>query len=302
MDLVPYDAGVLLLLARLAAPESAEPEPPPPAERNATVESVSPFEDVPPAPVLPVEGVGPLQGPSPAHRRAPDSPLPPAGTMPLARIRSNRDEPGPPPKPAMPLGRGPTPIPPEPLDPKTTRLVRVDAMVGPVWRTRAVDPVLTTNVEFGRMHGFLAAFHTAMIVVTNRGFVRAFDFPIGVGVVAQGKLRDKPFLAAPTALYGSVGLTAGILVHRAARDVGVIHRVDPDFRLPLRMAWTVAGVGASLAVVPAYSVRDRVYERRGSEVLRRDAFRIGFVLGLHWDIMAGRAKARRFDRRRDGGQ
>jgi hypothetical protein len=184
-----------------------------------------------------------------------------------------------------------------PFDPKAVRLVRVDFVTGAVWRIRQADTTVGTSVELGRMHGLSASFHTEMIVVSDRDFVRAFDFPIGVGGVARGRLRDKP-------LYGSVGLSAGILVHRAATAIqGVIHRVDPDFRLPIRLAWTIADLGLSLAVVPAYSVRERVYERRGAAVLRRHPVRVGLVLGLHWDLTAGRAKARRLGPRRgrDGG-
>jgi hypothetical protein len=173
------------------------------------------------------------------------------------------------------------------------RLVRLDFMLGPVFRIRPLDTMMRTSVEVGRMHGFSAMFHTGIVVVTQRDFVRAFDFPIGLGAVARGRLGDKP-------LYGSVGLSAGILVHRGASDQGVLRRVDPDFQLPLRFAWTIAGGGVSLALVPGYSVRERTYDRRGVEVWKRHSVRIGLVLGLHWDFMAGRAKARRTDRPRDG--
>jgi hypothetical protein len=276
----------------------------------APLEGASPSHRQSPAAPLPPDGASPLEGPSPAHQQPPASPLPSDGAIPLAVPSSTRDDPpgSPPPEGVLPLGVGPAPIAREPLDPALTRLVRVDFMVGPVWRIRPVDTMLTTSVEVGRMRGFSATFHTSMIVVSQRNFVRAFDFPIGFGAVARGRLRNKP-------LYGSVGLTAGILVHRAATgpgrndrggvgqgetDQGVIHRVDPDFRLPIRFAWTLAGLGASLALIPGYSVRERVYERRGAEVLNRHSFRIGLVLGLHWDLMAGRAKARRHDRQRDG--
>lgn len=261
----------------------------------APLEGPSPTHPPLPASPLPPDGATPLDGPSPAHRQPPASALPSDGATPLERPAQSHGEPsGPPPAAVLPLGRGPAPIAREPLDPKTTRLVRLDAMLGPVWRIRPLDTMLSTSVEVGAMHGFSAAFHTAMIMVTDRDFVRAFDFPIGFGAVARGRLRNRP-------LYGSVGLSAGILVHRAATaEQGVIHRVDPDFRLPIRFAWTLADLGASLALVPGYSVRERTYERRGAEVLNRHSFRIGLLIGLHWDLMAGRAKVRRNDRRRDG--
>ena len=178
---------------------------------------------------------------------------------------------------------------PKPLDPKATSLVRVDAMVGSVWRIRQADPTIAASVEWGRMHGFSAAFHTEMMVVTDRDFVRALDFPVGVGAIARGRLRNRP-------LYGSVGLSAGLLVHRAGRDEAVFRRVDPDFRIPIRLAWTVGRIGASLAVVTGYSVRDRIYERRGAPVFERRAIRVGLVLGLHWDLTVRSVVIRRRDR------
>src|SRR5690606_32230086 len=129
----------------------------------------------------------------------------------------------------------------------------------PVWRIRKADTLLMVGAEAGRMRGLSGTFHTAIIVPGDRDVVQVLDVPIGGGVVARGQLRNKP-------LYGSVGLSAGILVHRARTEHGVIHRVDPDVRLPLRVAWTIAGVGASVAVVPGYSVRERTYERRGAVV------------------------------------
>lgn len=266
----------------------------------------------PPDAALLVAAVGSRPGPAPTDSGAPPSPLPPDGAEPLGGSSPDSDPAGPapvvhspmegadsshpeaggspPPVAVLPFGPPPAPEAPPRLDPKATRLVRIDVLLGPVWRIRAADMLLSTSVEVGRMHGLSGSFNTGMIVGTDRDFARTLDFPVGLGVVARGRLRDKP-------LYGSVGLSAGILVHRAATDLGVIRRVDPDFRLPIRLAWTAAGVGASLAVVPGYSVRERVYERRGFEVLKRHSVRIGLVLGLHYDLVPGRAKPRRSARR-----
>ena len=125
----------------------------------------------------------------------------------------------------------------------------------------------------------------------DRDFVQALDFPIGVGAVARGRLRKRP-------LYGSIGLSAGVLVHRAKTEAGLIHRVDPDFRLPIRFAWTGATAGLSVAIIQGWSVRSRSYERRGAAIWSRTPYRIAFVLGLHFDLMAGRAKTRSSSGRR----
>lgn len=286
--------SILLFAAKLVAPASAGSDPPSPAaEEGVPTRGTSPLEG-PSAhrrpergSPLPPDGVGPLEGASPAHAREPASSLPPDGAAPLDDVAPAS---GDPPTFALPLGMGPAPETPEPLDPTTVRLVRVDAMAGAMWRIYQADPIVSTSVEFGQMHGFSGAFHTEMMVVTDRDFVRALDVPIGVGAIARGRLGHRP-------LYGSIGLTAGILVHRAGRDEGVIHRVDPDFRVPIRLAWTVGKIGASLALVTGYSVRDRIYERRGSYVLERHAIRVGFMVGLHWDLTVGRGVVvRRRDR------
>lgn len=311
---MPLSFLPLVVALGLVAPARAEPEPPPvelPPEAASPLDGRTPARSpasglppdgtkplqrassarVPPLETtLPPDGAAPLDGPSPAHRRTPTAPLPPDGTEPLDERSAGSATP---PTLDLPLGMGPKPKPARPPDPATVRLVRVDFMLGPVWRIRPTDLAFGTSVEFGRMHGFSAAFHTDMILVTEREPVRAFDFPIGVGAIARGKLRDKQ-------LYGSVGLTVGMLVHRAKFEDQLVHRVDPDFRLPIRLAWTVGGIGASVAVVPGYSVRERLYERRGAVVLNRHSVRIGLMVGLHWDVTAGRAKARRYHRRRDG--
>jgi len=239
-----------------------------------------------PEPALPPDGALPLDGPYPTHLIDPAAPLPADGVLPLDEVEPASAEPV---TLAIPLGMGPAPDRPPLLDPKNTSLVRIDAMIGSVWRIRQADATLATSVEWGRMHGFSAAFHTEMIVVTDRDFIRGLDFPIGVGAIARGRLRKLP-------LYGSVGVSAGLLVHRAGRDEGTIHRVDPDFRIPIRLAWTVRQIGASLAVVTGYSVRERIYERRGVPVFERSAFRVGLVLGLHWDLTVGSVVKRRRDR------
>lgn len=169
--------------------------------------------------------------------------------------------------------------------PKATLMTRLDVMVGTIWRTRQLDTILGTNLEVGQMHGFSGTFHTELIIATQRDVVAALDVPIGLGAVARGRLRNKP-------LYGSVGLSAGILVHRASTGGNVLHRVDPDFRLPIRFAWTIANVGISVAVVQGYSFRSRTYESRGAVVWQRDAYRVGVMLGLHWDKVVGRIESR----------
>ena len=133
------------------------------------------------------------------------------------------------------------------------------------------------------MQGVSGSFHTSIIIAPDRDFVRAIDLPIGFGAVLRGRLRKRP-------IYGSVGLSAGILVHRAQTVDQLIHRVDPDLRLPIRFAWTVARVGFTLALVQGYSFRNRSYVRRGLPVWERSAYRIGLDLGLHFDVVTGPAK------------
>jgi hypothetical protein len=169
--------------------------------------------------------------------------------------------------------------------------VRVDLLVGAVWRIEQVETMMTTSVEVGRMRGLSGVFNVSMIVAPDRDHVGVLDFPMGLGVVARGRLRRRP-------IYGSIGLLAGILVHRATTSAGVVHRVDPDFQLPIRFAWTIASAGLSVALIQGFSVRGRSYERQGVEVWSRQPYRIGVVLGLHFDVMAGRAKARRPGRRK----
>lgn len=283
-----FTLSQLALVARLVAPPS--PEPAPSSTATLPTEGVDPLGQPqtdrpgePPSQLSP-DGVHVLEGSSLAEQRPGPTSLLHDGAEPLQDLPARSHQP-----PSMPLGLGPEPERPPPLDPKAVRLVRIDAMVGSVWRIRQADASLFTSVEYGQMHGFSGAFHAEMLVVSDRDFIRALDFPIGVGAIARGRLRKRP-------LYGSIGLTAGVLVHRASRDEGVIRRVDPDFRVPIRLAWTIRRIGASLAFVTGYSVRDRIYERRGAEVLVRRSVRVGLMLGLHWDITASRAPARRSDR------
>ena len=204
--------------------------------------------------------------------------LPPEGEAPLHRPPSSEAAE---PEVAMPLGEGPKVEPERSLDPKKSLMVRADVMLGPVWRIRPVDTMLSTSVEVGQMHGFSGSFHTAMIVVSDRDSLQAFDVPIGVGALYRGRLKNR-------ALYGSVGLSLGVLVHRAKFDGELIHRVDPDIVLPIRGAWTIGKIGISLALVQGYSVRNRSYEQRGTTIWERHAYRIGLMLGMHLDIVPKR--------------
>jgi hypothetical protein len=267
----------MVVLAAAAAPEDPGPV-------------AAPLERSPPTgPAhLPPAGTAPLDGPQTVPNPD-DSSLPNDGAEPLGEPvtksqASGKDTPVARPIQA-PLGMPRKREPPPPIDRGIQRIVRVDAVAGPVWRLRQVDALVTTSVEFGRLHGFSGSFHTSFIVAADRAereAVRAIDVPIGIGGVARARMRRAP-------LDASIGVTAGLLVHRAATERGVVHRVDPDFRLPIRFAWTIATVGLSLVVEQGYSVRNRHYERRGVEVWARHAYRVGFALGLHSDIMAGRA-------------
>ncbi|MCA9653365.1 MAG: hypothetical protein H6712_32970 [Myxococcales bacterium] len=186
----------------------------------------------------------------------------------------------------MPLGTGPKVVSPEPVDPAVARMIRLDYLLGVAWRIEPVDVAMITSIEYGQMKGFSGSFHTGMLLSPDRNIVRVVDVPIGLGAVYRHRFGGRP-------LYASVGLTAGILVHRAGTDLGVIRRVDPDLRAPLRLAWTVERVGMSLALVPAFSFRERTYERRGAEVWKHHSVRVGLVFGLHWDLVVGRANRRR---------
>jgi hypothetical protein len=274
---VPPDGVAPLERPRSATPSVLPPDGVMPLERHRPDDP----SDLPPDGALPLEA--PIT-PGPADPR-----MPPDGLAPFYDIEPPPGRPTP--MPVMPLGVAPPRKPPPPPNWKTLRLVRLDLLFGPMWRIHRVDTMVATSAEFGRVHGFSAAFHTAFIVDTQREVVRALDVPIGFGAALRGRLRKHP-------LFASVGLTAGILVHRSKTEKGLIHRVDPDFRLPIRFAWTIANVGLSLVVEQGYSVRNRNYARRGVEVWARHAYRIGFAIGLHSDIMAGRATKRRPGRHR----
>lgn len=177
-----------------------------------------------------------------------------------------------------------------PADPRTQRLLRVDLVTGAVWRIRQGDTWIASSVELGREHGLSGSFHVGMLLARDRNVIGVLDFPIGAGVVQRWRLGARD-------LYLSVGLTAGILVHRADTDLGLLHRVDPDFRVPLRFAWTAWKVGVSVVLEQGYSVRSRTYERRGVEVWSRIPYRVGFAVGLHFDAGIGQARPRRTSRR-----
>ncbi len=251
---------------------------PPEVGSSAAGESVASAE---PAASAQVEPARPLEGGTTAPE---DTGLDVGGAAPLQPLAGQGTD-----GPAVPIA-APFGIPERrverPLDPKATTIARLDVMIGPVWRARPLDGLFQTSVEVGRMHGFSGSFHTGFIVASDRESVRALDVPIGVGAVARGRLRRRPGFA-------SIGLTAGLLVHRAATDdAGVIHRVDPDFRLPIRFAWTFATAGLSVALEQGYSVRNRSYDRRGAEVWARHAYRVGLTVGLHLDFVVRPARRR----------
>ncbi|HEY0138880.1 MAG TPA: hypothetical protein VGB85_32565, partial [Nannocystis sp.] len=89
-------------------------------------------------------------------------------------------------------------------------------------------------------------------------------------------------------------------VHRAATDRGLIHRVDPDFQVPVRLTWTVGKLGFSFALLQGFSTRTRTYARRGTEVWHRIPYRIGFAVGIHFDVGVGRTRSRRSNREPKG--
>lgn len=228
----------------------------------------------------------PFEGPPPtsAPDRPPseDTPFEPE-PEPLSTRDSTR-----PPSPKEKPARGPAPL----GDRKRAHMVRVSLAFGPVWRIRDLDPVIATGVEYGRMHGFSGALR-ATFAPPERN--RGLDVPgvtegsLALGAVVRGRVKARP-------LYASVGLLAGIRIHRAATTIGVVHRVDPDFQLPIQGAWTIRGIGLSVTLVQGYSVRQRTYESRGRSVWHRSAYRVGLLFGLHWDVMVGEgAAARRRD-------
>lgn len=192
--------------------------------------------------------------------------------------------------PVAPFGRGPRLAPDRP-DPRTLRAVRIELLVGTVWRSRTTEPLILASVEAGRLQGLSGAFHLGVIVAPDRDTIAATDIPIGGGFVARRRFGERP-------IYGSVGVSAGLLIHHASTDLGVVRRVDPDLQVPLRFAWTPGRVGLSLALVQGYSFRSRTYERRGIEVWSRIPYRIGLTLGLHFDVGVRPAKPARAATRR----
>lgn len=186
---------------------------------------------------------------------------------------------------ATPFGPGgPVPERPE-LDPRKLYVVRIEVLVGPVWRIRPGELMSVVGIEAGRVQGFSGAFHAGLLVAPDRDVVDVIDAPIGAGFVYRHRLGNSQ-------LNASAGLSAGLLVHRAGTDRGVIHRVDPDFQLPLRLAWTVGEVGFSFVVLQGFNFRSRTYDRRGAEVWHRIPYRVGFAVGIHFDIGFARKQRR----------
>jgi hypothetical protein len=209
------------------------------------------------------------QEPSPSGRDRPDSGSDPAKAEPATGVTPFEED-----------KHTPPPEPPKPLDPKATYMVRMHAMVGPQWRIRDIEALLSLGVEYGKMSGFSGALHVTMIPPPPRNdferTVRVLESGLAAGAIARGRLK-KP-------LYGSIGLLVGIRIHRAATDDQVVHRVDPDLVLPIQGAWTIKKAGMSLALVQGYSFRDRAYESRGEVLWRRSAYRVGLMFGIHLDL------------------
>jgi hypothetical protein len=169
-------------------------------------------------------------------------------------------------------------------------MLRANFLLGPMFRGREVDAVLAAGLEYGRMHGVSGALHGAFTPPHPRQFfdtrqVIVRESALGAGPILRGRPRrvDWP-------VYGSVGLTVGIRIHHADTGTGVVRRVDPDFRVPIQLAWTMANVGLSFALVQGYSIRTREYESRGVVQWGRSAYRIGLMFGLHWDMIVGPAR------------
>lgn len=233
---------------------------------------------------IPREGLTPFDGrDEPEAVQVEGDQAEPLGYVPAAEDR-------PPTAMARPFGAFP-PDPVRAFDPRAIRMIRSDLMFGAIWRVHRADTMLLTSVEVGPMQGLSASLHTAVMVDSQREVVKAIDVPIGIGGLWRGRARKLP-------LFASIGLTVGMLVHRAKSERGVVHRIDPDFRLPIRLAWTIAKVGLSVTLEQGYSVRNRSYERRGVEVWSRHAYRVGLAVGVHWDVESGRAVEWRRTRRR----
>lgn len=250
-------------------------------------------DDAPPSSAdrLPNRGLAPLSNPGltesspPRPSDAMYAPLRVSGETPTA---TSTDV-------AAPLARPdiPPPEPPKRRVPAWIEIVRVDVLVGPVWRIRTTEVMSLASVEVGRQRGFSAMVQGGIIVAPDRDIVGVLDFPIGAGFVYRHRFGQR-------SLYGSVGLTAGLLIHRAATERGLLHRVDPDLQLPLRFAWTVGKVGLSVALLQGFSTRSRTYDRRGIEVWKRIPYRVGFAIGIHFDVGVGRTSKRRSKRAAKG--
>ncbi len=179
---------------------------------------------------------------------------------------------------------------PPPIPDRNDTIVRVSLRFGPMFRVRPIDALLSADATYGRVHGFSGLFHAGFVPPRSKDFVTervaVTEGSLGAGALLRGRHATKD-------LSASVGLTAGIRIHRAHFDDQTLHRVDPDLRLPLVGSWTIRKIGLNLALVQGYSFRTREYETRGNAAWRRNAYRIAVLLGLHLDLLT-----RRRDRKR----
>lgn len=178
---------------------------------------------------------------------------------------------------------------PPPIPARTDDIVRISLRFGPVFRVRPVDALLSADTTYGRVQGFSGLFHAGFVPPRSRDRrddrVIATEGSLGAGAALRGRLENKD-------LSLSLGLTAGLRIHRAHFDDQTVHRVDPDLRLPIVGAWTIRKVGLSMALVQGYAFRTREYETRGNAAWRRTAYRISVSIGLHLDLLTKRRNRR----------
>ena len=186
--------------------------------------------------------------------------------------------------------RGRLERPPPPIPDRKDTIVRVSLRFGPVFRVEPIDALLSADATYGRVHGFSGLFHAGFIPPRSGDFnpqrVLVTEGALGAGALLRGRHKTKD-------LSASVGLTAGIRIHRAHFDDQTLHRVDPDLRLPIVGSWTIRKIGLNLALVQGYSFRTREYETRGNAAWRRNAYRIGILVGLHLDLLTKRRDRKR---------